>query len=336
MRTSADPTPSASVASGVISADVCNSISSCSDCTDAASCGWCLSSSMCKSGSASSAHDGQCLLPSAWVWSNSLCISSSTTPVTSPAPGQAQPAAPLTASFVFRILDFKFSSWTPADTERFRQAIQSLLKSPASTVRVVGVRSGSVVVDTEVSVTSTSQLFSVNRIFTNPTVMQQVPTFGKSMSVVATDSTSTCKVFPTLATCIASSGCGWCLQVASCMPGTNAGDKVPSGSTSTCSGSNWEFSTQSENNNAVEIVTVFCFGVWKYFSITRAQNSVHSTIQRTNQAALQAVASTSPMNSTSEFRSCPMKCLRTEHKSAKAIAAADASSSTWRVADAGT
>jgi hypothetical protein len=61
--------------------------------------------------------------------------------------------------FNFRIRNVEFSSWTPFDTEKFRLAVQNLLKS--STVRVVNVREGSVVIDTSVSASSTPELAAV-------------------------------------------------------------------------------------------------------------------------------------------------------------------------------
>jgi hypothetical protein len=108
-------------------------------------------------------------------------------------------------------------------------------------VRIRNVRAGSVVIDSEVTVSSASQLSVTNSILTNPTVTQQVPEFGQSMSVVAVGSDTTCQAFSTSSTCIATSGCGWCSAVATCMPGTNAGATVPAGSMSTCSGSDWLF-----------------------------------------------------------------------------------------------
>jgi len=112
-------------------------------------------------------------------------------------------------------------------------------------VRVLGVRAGSVVVDTEVTVASTSQLSTVNKIFTNAAVIKQVPLYGEFMSVVAVGPDSQCKVLQTSAACTASSGCGWCLKVVSCMPGTKEGATVPAGSSSTCSGSDWEFESSA-------------------------------------------------------------------------------------------
>jgi hypothetical protein len=56
---------------------------------------------------------------------------------------------------------------------------------------------------------------------------------------------NSCTIHKTAAQCKSTSVCGWCLNVASCLPGTTAGSTVPAGSSATCSGSDWQFSDPS-------------------------------------------------------------------------------------------
>ena len=167
------------------------------------------------------------------------------------------------STFVFRLGgSYSLSSWKASDTASFAAALQRLFKDPTTTVTVTGIRSGSVILDTQVSTTSTSQLSSVNTILTDPAIIQNVPTYGSSMSVVAVGSDSACSGYTTSATCVAagSSGCGWCSKVASCLPGSSAGATVPAGSSSTCSGSDWQFSDPS--CASVYLVVRACCAGW--------------------------------------------------------------------------
>ena len=236
--------------------DACNSYASCFDCTAASACGWCPALGMCKSGASSSSTDSRCVASSStWFWQSSDCSSGSSPPGSSSAPAPApgpSPApgpapSPLTSSFVFRLDGWSLSSWTSSDTSSFESEMKKLIKDPDTLVKVTGVRSGSVVLDTQVSTASASQLSAVNAIFTNPAAIQKVPLYGSSMSVAAVGSSSVCSGYTTSATCVAagSSGCGWCSKVASCLPGSKAGATVPAGSSSTCSGSDWQFSDPS-------------------------------------------------------------------------------------------
>ena len=244
-------------------ADTCNSLSTCLDCTSAIPCGWCTALAMCKSGSTSSSNDGQCdASSSTWFWQSTDCSSGPSPPGSSPSPAPGPAAAPLLASFVFRLDGWSLSSWTISNSSSFEIAMQSLLKDPSILFKVKSVRSGSVVLDTQVSVASTSQLSSVNSIFTSTAIIQKVPIFGSSMSVVAVGSDSACSGYTTSSTCVAagSSGCGWCSKVASCLPGSSAGATVPAGSSSTCSGSDWQFSDPS--CASVYLVVRACCAGW--------------------------------------------------------------------------
>jgi hypothetical protein len=226
-------------------ADVCNSFSNCADCTSASSCGWCTSLATCKTGSTESSADRVCAAPSTWDWMGASCSGPSPTPTPAPdpSPSPTPPSAPITSTFIFRLIGYSISSWTTADSAFFQKAIQSLLKDTTSIVRILGVRSGSVVLDTEVAVTDTSKLQKVNAVLTNAAVIEKVPEFGPFLSVVAMGGDSACKGYQSQETCTATSGCGWCLKVVSCMPGSQAGATVPPGSVSTCSGSDWIYGT---------------------------------------------------------------------------------------------
>jgi hypothetical protein len=213
--------------------DKCKALSKCTDCTQASSCGWCILSKDCKSGSSVGSNDEKCTA-SRWDWLGSSCGS----------PSPAPTPAPITSAFVFRLTGFTFSLWTLAQSEGIREAFQSLLKDPINNVNIVGVRAGSVVIDAEVTVTQAWKQETVNAIFTNPAIIQQIPYYGQSLSVVAVGNSS-CKVYDSEDTCIAISGCGWCLKVVSCMPGTLEGASVPIGSFSTCSGSDWKYAASS-------------------------------------------------------------------------------------------
>jgi hypothetical protein len=230
-------------------ADKCNSFSTCVDCTSASSCGWCTSLATCKTGSSDSSDDQLCAA-SKWDWEGSTCSSPSPSPSPSP--------TSLSSSFVFRLNGFQFSTWTPTDTKGFRRAIQGLLKSASTVVRVLGVRAGSVVIDAEVVVTKKSELKTVNTIFTNPAVIQQVPRYGQSLSVVAVESDDTCQKHTTQEACSAASGCGWCLKVVSCVSGTQEGAAVPAGSTSTCSGSDWIYGAPPCASVYLVVSACFC------------------------------------------------------------------------------
>jgi hypothetical protein len=219
--------------------DACNSYASCFVCTAASACGWCPALGMCKSGASSSSTDSRCVASlSTWFWQSSRCSSVWSPPAPSP----------LISSFVFRLDGWSLSSWTSSDTSTFESGMKSLIKDPATLVKVTGVRSGSVVLDTQVSTASASQLSAVNAIFTNPAEIQKVPLYGSSMSVAAVGSSFVCSGYTTSATCVAagSSGCGWCSKVASCLPGSKQNATVPAGSFSTCSGSDWQFSDSDQ------------------------------------------------------------------------------------------
>jgi uncharacterized protein YkwD len=68
---------------------------------------------------------------------------------------------------------------------------------------------------------------------------------------------NSCTIHKTAAQCKSTSVCGWCLKVASCLPGTKAGSTVPAGSSATCSGSDWQFSGPS--CASIYIVVSSCF-----------------------------------------------------------------------------
>jgi len=161
---------------------------------------------------------------------------------------------------VFRIQNIDFSSWTASDTVNFKNGIQALLKNGVGTVRVLGVRSGSVIVDTEVTLPSSEQLSAVNAIFTDPYYLQQVGVYGGSLSGMAVGTSTeanSCTILKTATQCKSTSGCGWCVKVASCLPGTTAGSTVPAGSSATCSGSDWQFSDPS--CASIYVVVSSCF-----------------------------------------------------------------------------
>jgi hypothetical protein len=189
-----------------------------------------------------------------WVWSRTSCQVSPSpgpspgpSPSPSPSPVPAPPAINV-ASFVFRIRDFEFESWTYQNTIDFQNGIQALLKDGVATVRVRAVRSGSVIVDTDVTVADASQLPSIHSIFTSPDYLQQVGVYGTSLTGMAVSSeANVCTNLKTLKDCIASSSCGWCSKFASCLPGTSAGATVPVNSFVTCSGSDWRYH-QSESS----------------------------------------------------------------------------------------
>jgi hypothetical protein len=247
-------------------ADECAVSTSCVQCTSAAACGWCPNSGNCKTGTSSQSNDGLCT-NLGWVWLNTHCEASPTPspdpsppspdpsppspdpspPSPGPSPGPVPTPSPITtASFVFRIQNRDFLSWTDSDTVDFKNGIQALLKNGVGTVRVLGVRSGSVIVDTEVTLSSSQQLSAVNAIFTDPFYLQQVGVYGGSLSgmAVGTEANS-CTIHKTADTCKSTSVCGWCLKVASCLPGTTAGATIPAGSSATCTGSDWQFSGSS-------------------------------------------------------------------------------------------
>jgi hypothetical protein len=72
----------------------------------------------------------------------------------------------------------------------------------------------------------------------------------------STDANS-CTIHKTAAQCKSAFVCGWCLKVASCLPGTEAGSTAPAGSSATCSGSDWQFSGPS--CASIYVVVSSCF-----------------------------------------------------------------------------
>lgn len=209
----------------------CNSYVTCGTCTSAAACGWCASRGTCKSGNALGSDDGRCASLSTWNWNSSAC--------SSPAPPPPTPDAQM-AVFVFRIADRSIESWTGANTQQFENEMQSLLKDSTNIFKVTKIRSGSVILDSQVSTTA-SMLPAINTVFTNLDLLRQLPAYGSSLSVVAVPPQSACSGFTALETCVASSACGWCSVVESCLPGSKDGATVPPGSDSTCTGDNWKF-----------------------------------------------------------------------------------------------
>jgi len=101
----------------------------------------------------------------------------------------------------------------------------------SSNIRILALRAGSVIIDTEVTSPNAVVAAAVSAILVNPDTLQRIPIFGPQLSSIILPADSVCTAASSSSSCSSSAGCGWCvllpplshLPAAPCVSSLSAG-----------------------------------------------------------------------------------------------------------------
>jgi hypothetical protein len=78
-------------------------------------------------------------------------------------------------------------------------------------IKILNVRAGSVIIDTEITTSSAAVAVAVAAILVNPDALMLVG-FGTQLSAIILPSDSICTPFTSTSDCSSGAGCGWCVR----------------------------------------------------------------------------------------------------------------------------
>jgi hypothetical protein len=94
----------------------------------------------------------------------------------------------------------------------FTRGLASLFRNGViQNITILNVRAGSVIIDTEITTSSTAVTAAVAAILVNPDALMLVG-FGTQLSAIILPADSTCTPFTSTRDCSSGAGCGWCVR----------------------------------------------------------------------------------------------------------------------------